>query len=110
MISTKIDFTSALIDAELRIGTLERTLEVLLAKSPMPNGQPVVSSEDIRRIQESVIANLKLKYPGAGIELSQTRLRVKPAGIGGHGASHDLAKAREQARGSTQIWALYEYK
>src|SRR5262249_43464876 len=103
MTSTKIDFTSALIDAELRIGVLEKTLELLLARSQMGSGQRVISSEDIRRIQATVVEILKDKYPGAGIELSQTRLRVKPPGTG-------VGSTSEQVRATAQLWILYEYR
>jgi hypothetical protein len=98
--TTGIDVTTAVINAELRIAVLERTVELLLSRIPVVG--PVISPTEIRQIQAHVLARLREKYPSVNIDLSPVTLRVR--------RGHAVGKTVDQAIAAGDTWILLEFK
>jgi hypothetical protein len=69
-----IDFGSQIIDNELRIGVLERIIEVFVHKFPLI-GAPI-SPTEMEEIRLSVANDLRQKYPTSDIILKPLKPRV----------------------------------
>lgn len=63
-----IDLASSAINAELRIGVLEKIVEKLVQHAP-PN---VLTQKDIELMREQTFEELKNKYPNAGLSINET--------------------------------------
>ena len=60
-----INLAEAAIDAQLRVGVLEKIVEHLLNRL----GQGAISQQDIECYREQTIKDLQTKYPQAGIRM-----------------------------------------
>lgn len=59
-----VDVAQSIIEAEFKIGVLEKIVEKLLARAP-----GALSDDEYKAIRKSVMNDLKKKYPEAGISL-----------------------------------------
>ena len=59
-----ISLADAVINAEFRIGVLERLVEILMRVAP----PDTLTEADIQNIRKEVLESLKKKYPDAGIQ------------------------------------------
>lgn len=63
-----IDIATSAINAELRIGILERIVE-RLAQHTSPG---IISQDDIEKMKKETFEELKKKYPDAGLKYNDT--------------------------------------
>lgn len=59
-----IDLADSVINAEFRIGVLERIVDRLLRVAPAGT----LTEQDMKQIREAVISDLQKRYPDAGIK------------------------------------------